>query len=1444
MRSMLRGEIKPHKLIAASLLAFILMGVLSTSIFNSTAQARIICGDGSEVAVATDCPPGGSFISRAEFVLADKHYFLYGDYQSSEKKINARADGFYHGGWDLVYVEGQKDANGIWNARPAIPVCPDNSGFFGASVPQGMGFAVVRSSGTSYSLHKATQSSSAAGCDVSSSSHSGSSATGFNNLFVHNFVAGGLNVVKGVGSGLPNFALNKRVSTAELAVYNREGQENDVCGDILVFTKAARSWLYIPVGEKASVDDNTEFAKNLVPKLHSKLMYGSEDGLSAQSCRIDPAQAGINMQEKISPRKSYWTCWSNDVCKQHKQFGLSSSLHRDGDCDSDEFLARMSDDRTQYAVKCNKDARGADYDGITLDIYLDGLKFVSGSSDNLAKSYTAYLDYSPYMTPSGSDGYSLTITSVRGQPSNTGVNAGNLNTSASAAADAKPTCSIDGVGWIICPAFNFLAKANDVAFGFLKSLLAIQPKLITDPATQGAWSTFRDLANIAFVVAFLVIVYSQVTSMGVSNYGIKKLLPKIIIAAILVNISFFICAVMVDLSNVVGGSLYSLLANMVTGGGSGSGGGETWSGLMTGLLVTGISVLLIVMIVLCPAVLLAAAVTLFILIARQAFVILLVVISPLAFVAYLLPNTESLFKKWWKAFTATLLVYPIIGLLFGASTLASNILMSVAGSSNGDDEQLLKIVALGVMGIPLLAAPSILKGSMAAAGVVGTKLAGLQDRANRKAGSDVKDKAGKELGAFNNALTRRALDNNSRLSKVFGVRRRMGARADARYAEKEERAKAATDTFNATDQKASTRQRRSLSDQETASKNKEILSSEVKLDHLQANHGLHTRATNAGLDLHNAEATHKNEAEAQHNLVNPNQYDALNASKDRLQTAQTTNTSRYAASDLGRQLAQDGKVAQGRLDIVKSEQDRDYKTSQVGQTQGQDKRVVEGDIKNADKQMDVTYEQSTDGNARAQTGKRLEGELDIARGEQDIQFERSVEGQSQAVVKDEVQQRKAAAAAANEELSVVQNEGVRVEAAAATAKVDDVKASEKALIDSLATDEGAAANPQYTAAAATLKAADASKRVATNLSTAATKKAEQAFIESDEGRKSDLTTRVAEDQLAASKATEDAVVSELQAGGRDAEGNLIDIDGLSAPEVEALATDLNQADTQKRVQTQRSSAGKRAADVSYAEAVQDDGTGLAVTAGGIEGTAGVSQAKAVAKQTIIDSFKKGVAAESTLLSSVKEDVILTDFADTDVLDLPDEKISAMGSVIAKRQHMQSHIKLWERMGELRQQVEAEKASAEVIADPVLKAEALDKVKAKEDKLINLQQQVMSDKSKKPFGIGDKEQGDATVGEFKTDIYESTRDRILTHLTDGALSSMDPDDMRLIYEMGRDGKLGPEHVKKIQETFEAWENNPNLKHLLKDKSRKLLEPIVYNDYSDDTTRESRYDISGL
>lgn len=300
------------------------------------------------------------------------------------------------------------------------------------------------------------------------------------------------------------------------------------------------------------------------------------------------------------------------------------------------------------------------------------------------------------------------------------VTRGDLATAnSSPAKNNKTSCAIQGIGWIVCPVTNFLAKIVDAAYGFVSSLLTVQP-LLTTGASEGvynAWAIMRNFANVAFVIAFLIIIFSQITSIGITNYGIKRMLPRLIISAILVNISYWVCAIAIDISNILGTSLTDLFNSLKASvslpaagdfGASGSG----WEGIAGGILAgtaVAAAAIYIGLSALLPMLLAAllAIVTVFLVLAlRQALIILLVVIAPLAFVAYLLPNTENWFKKWRDLFQTLLLMFPIISLIFGASALASKIVM---GTASGDYSIAIKLMGAGISIIPLAITPIVMK---------------------------------------------------------------------------------------------------------------------------------------------------------------------------------------------------------------------------------------------------------------------------------------------------------------------------------------------------------------------------------------------------------------------------------------------------------------------------------------------------------------------------------------------------------------------------------------------------------------------------------------------------------------------------------------------------------------------------------------------------------------
>lgn len=256
--------------------------------------------------------------------------------------------------------------------------------------------------------------------------------------------------------------------------------------------------------------------------------------------------------------------------------------------------------------------------------------------------------------------------------------------------DSTTSCAIQGVGWIICPVFNFLANIADNAFKWTSDWFLVIDTSYFDnnSGTRIAWETMRTLANVMFVIAFIVIIYSQLTSAGISNYGIKKMLPRLIIAAILVNASFLICQIAVDISNILGTSIASTFKSissdiLARGGNSGIQIEQlNLGGIIAGVLIAGAAAYAVL--ALSGAVivvgLVATLLLLLFLIVRKILIILLIALAPIAFVCMLLPNTEEYFKTWRKTFTRLLLVFPIIALCYGAGLLARAVIQTSSGN--------------------------------------------------------------------------------------------------------------------------------------------------------------------------------------------------------------------------------------------------------------------------------------------------------------------------------------------------------------------------------------------------------------------------------------------------------------------------------------------------------------------------------------------------------------------------------------------------------------------------------------------------------------------------------------------------------------------------------------------------------------------------------------------
>ena len=350
--------------------------------------------------------------------------------------------------------------------------------------------------------------------------------------------------------------------------------------------------------------------------------------------------------------------------------------------------------------------------------------------------------------------------------------------------DSNPSeseCDVrGGTGWFICPISNGIASGIDEVYTWISDLMTT-PAIDSSNNSSGvkvAWDIMRNIANAAFIVAFLIVIYSQLTSVGISNYGIKKLVPRVVIAAILVNLSFIICALMIDLSNIFGVALQDMfneIRSQVSANGAFNGaplptwsdlvamvlsGGAATAGIYGALAVTGGSLASAAywLLPIIASILLTLTVVFIILAARQALLIILTVISPLAFVCYLLPGTEKFFEKWRNLMFTLVIFFPAFSVVFGGAQLAGLIILQNANS------WIMVILGLAVQVSALAIAPLVFKLS---GGVLG-RVAGIVNNKNRGVIDQTKNwsRDRSQLAADKNSLSKADGQLNNGIRKV------------------------------------------------------------------------------------------------------------------------------------------------------------------------------------------------------------------------------------------------------------------------------------------------------------------------------------------------------------------------------------------------------------------------------------------------------------------------------------------------------------------------------------------------------------------------------------------------------------------------------------------------------------------------------------------------------
>lgn len=358
------------------------------------------------------------------------------------------------------------------------------------------------------------------------------------------------------------------------------------------------------------------------------------------------------------------------------------------------------------------------------------------------------------------------------------------------------TKDASGWGWFACGLNKAAGLLTSIVYPKIQYFMSTDPTIFKSNTMETAWNRFRILADLVLVGMLMVMIISQVTGIGISNYGIKKSLPRLVVAAIVINLSFFLSRMAIDVANIIGdgigavfdgltatakakinfnsladGSSKTIFVGQVAGG-----------GLLTGIMAffatktalsSGQSISLLIMTALISAVI-GLLILLTVIQLRKALIILLTITSPVAVLLYILPGTKKTFNQWFGLFKGLLFAYPICTLMVKGGAFASNILTAAMGVANEDGSPnfFTMVIAVAASVIPIFLIPKTI---IQSAGALGARLQGLANRLKGFAAGTLRNSAlGQRLdrGAKERANRWRAgVDENGNETKFGKITR-------------------------------------------------------------------------------------------------------------------------------------------------------------------------------------------------------------------------------------------------------------------------------------------------------------------------------------------------------------------------------------------------------------------------------------------------------------------------------------------------------------------------------------------------------------------------------------------------------------------------------------------------------------------------------------------------
>jgi len=214
-----------------------------------------------------------------------------------------------------------------------------------------------------------------------------------------------------------------------------------------------------------------------------------------------------------------------------------------------------------------------------------------------------------------------------------------------------------GLAWIVYYISVFLGIISTFLIGLLIWVAKWNHFIDVEAVNQG-WTIVRDFCNMFFVLILLVIAFS--TILRREQYSAKQLLPKLVLAAILINFSKLIAGVFIDFSQV----LMMTFLNQISAADlvdslnikamlSFTGEGKKIDGFVVLMSALASLVVLIIVGIL-------SLVMLAMLVVRIVMLWVYIIFAPVAFLGQAFPPLNKYAQQWWTEFTTHVTSGPII----------------------------------------------------------------------------------------------------------------------------------------------------------------------------------------------------------------------------------------------------------------------------------------------------------------------------------------------------------------------------------------------------------------------------------------------------------------------------------------------------------------------------------------------------------------------------------------------------------------------------------------------------------------------------------------------------------------------------------------------------------------------------------------------------------------